>query len=37
MEHMNNISISADTLLVSFQISKMYPSWIIPDSQVKEW
>lgn len=37
MEHVNNINISAETLLVSFQIFKMYPSWIIPGSQVEEW
>lgn len=37
MEHMNNINVSAETLLVSFQFSKMNPSWLIPHSQVKEW
>lgn len=37
MEHIYNINISAETLLVSFQFSKMYPFWLIPDSQVREW
>lgn len=34
---MNNTNISAKTMLVSFQLSKMHPSWLIPGSQVKEW
>lgn len=35
--HMNNVNISAKTMLVSFQLSKMHPFWLIPGSQVKEW
>lgn len=34
---MNNINISAKTMLVSFQLSKMHPFWLIPGSQVREW
>lgn len=36
-EYMKKINISAEPLLVSFHFPKMYPSWLIPNSQVKEW